>query len=138
MESLDKIRRGGRRVIYAGVVAAIVFVAWILSHFMGGGAGLGVGGSLENANAPRSTPPVLSTQPTEAMVVVVTGDRYMVSGREMTLASIIAAAGNPQPGRTAVMIVSGPDARLGTQKDLQNALDAAGLSWGMQTEPAGQ
>jgi hypothetical protein len=133
---LAKFRRLRRRFLGAGIVVLIFVVAWLMNH-LGPGTGLGLGaglvpGSKQAVDLPRPTP----TDSPEPMRVVVQDDRYVVAGSEQTLQQIVQAAQTSHPaGGAAVKIVSEPDSRVGAQRDLEAALDQAGLSWSLEAEP---
>jgi hypothetical protein len=119
------------------ILALIVFcVAWVLSHLGGGGGGLlpgvgaGVSSSAEVDEAVATPGP--ATGPLE---IVVRGDLYFAGDRQVDLDQVITEARQGRRSPEAVRIVSGADSRLGTVRELQSALDAAGLKWGMETEP---
>jgi hypothetical protein len=115
-----------RAALPAGALAALVLLcAWLINH-LGGGVGMATGSGQDHPAAAHSPPPV-STTPLQ---VVIQGDRYLVEGKEVALDQVVGrAAGSP------VRIVSGPDARMGTQKDLESALDAAHVSWALEAQP---
>jgi|GEM_PF-5974794 len=128
-------RRMRRLMIRAGAIGLLVIVmAWILSHFLGhgNGSGSGSGSGMTTSTQPASTAQGV-IQSAEPLEVVIHEDRYVSDGREMTTAQIIAgAAGHAAP---AVKIISGADSRLGSQRDLESALDAAHVSWAIESEP---
>jgi hypothetical protein len=113
-----------------GLAALVLLVAWVLNHLSGHGGGSG------DASIGTAVAPAAPAQATQTMQVVIQDDRYLVSGKDMTLADIVSAAGAGHADGPAIKIVSGPDSRLGTERELENALDAAHLAWGLEAQPA--
>jgi hypothetical protein len=128
-----------RKMMWRGTILAaiIVAIAWLLNHIgLGGGGGLAESNSLlpdfaTRADAPEESQPA-ALSPLE---IVIRGDAYLADGKPITLEQAIARARQRGRSPEAVKIISGADARLGTQRDLQSALDAAGLKWGVETQP---
>lgn len=125
-----------RKMMWRGSILAlgVFFVVWLLSHFGGAGSGLLPGsGASESAGVIQAVAaPVPAIGPLE---IVVRGDTYLDDGSEITLDQAVSRARQARRSPEAVRIVTGADSRLGTVRELQSALDAAGLRWGMETQP---
>jgi hypothetical protein len=126
---------GGRAIVPAGLLAALVlFVAWALNHLLGHGGG-------EDGSAPQATEPHVIESPQsqpaplvasgEALEVTVQEDRYLVGGKDVPMEQIVSSA----KAGAKVKIISGPNARLGAEKDLENALAVANQTWVVETVP---
>jgi hypothetical protein len=119
-----------RAALPAGALAALVLLcAWLLNH-LGSGPGLATGSG--SNNSPPA--PAGAAQPAATMQVVISEDRYLVEGTDVPLDQVVARAGSGK-----VRIVSGPDARMGAERELETALDSAHVSWALEAQPvAGQ
>jgi hypothetical protein len=119
---------GRKFLLPAGGIALLAFLlAWVLTH-LGAGIGGGGGTASQDTSATTHSP---ATQAGPPMEVVIQEDRYTVDAKELTLYQIVAmAAASP-----SVKIVSGPDSRMGAERDLEKALDDAHLSWSLEAEP---
>jgi hypothetical protein len=68
------------------------------------------------------------------MTVVIREDRYLVDGNEWSLDQIVAAAGNRGKQSPPLKIISEPDSRLGTERAIEAALDAAHVTYSVETQ----
>ena len=120
-------KRVRRAALPAGALAALVLLlVWLLNH-LGSGAGLGTGsGSNQSPAGANASPP----PPATSMQVVIRDDRYLIQGKEVPLDQVVGQAAG-----ATVRIVSGPDARMGAEKGLESALDAAHVSWALEAQP---
>jgi hypothetical protein len=119
-----------KAILPVGAVGILaLLIAWVLTHF---GAGMGGSGSLAPQNSPQQPAAPVQAQPAGSMQVIVSGDRYLVDGNEMTLDQVMAKARSA----SAVRITSGPDSRMGATMALERAMETAHLSYTMETLPA--
>jgi hypothetical protein len=118
--------RARRAALPAGVLTALILLcAWLINH-LGGGAGLATGSGSNNS---PPAPPAAPT-PATTMEVRIRDDRYLVQGKEVPLDQVVGQAAGAN-----VKILSGPDARMGTERDLETALNAAHVSWALEAQP---
>jgi hypothetical protein len=120
--------KANRRIILpAGAVGVLaLLIAWVLTH-LGSGTGSGTPGS-QNSQPPDQH---VQTQPGGAIQVVISGDRYLVEGNDVSIEQAVAMA----RGAASIRIVSGPDSRMGAKMDLEKAMDSAHLSYTVETSP---
>jgi hypothetical protein len=125
---------GGRAIVPAGLLAALVlFVAWALNHLMGHGGG-GEGNApqaSETTHVIESPQPVPLVASGEALEVTVQEDRYLVGGKDVPMEQIVSSA----KAGAKVKIISGPNSRLGSERELESALDAARQVWAIENVP---
>ena len=121
--------KGTRKIILpAGIVSLLaVLIAWVLTHL---GGGFGGGSNFDTQHGPPASQPVQS-QPGGAMQVVISGDRYLVEGKDVSIEQAVGMA----KGAAAVRIVSGPDSRMGAKLDLKKAMDVAHVAYMLETSP---
>jgi hypothetical protein len=129
-----RLRRGAFRLVF---LACVLIAAWLLDH-IGSGSGFGLLPEPSVVEMPHSHPvddsPLIIPQ---AMQVTIREDGYFVDGNQKSIPDIVEAASHSRPASgPAVRIVSGPESRVGAEKDLEMALDKANLPWTLEAGTA--
>ena len=148
--------RVGSAVLPVGGVVILALVArWIFGLLPGHGTGNGApetpAGNGSSQVAPATTNPVATSMPatpdvtasvppthaateptadaSKTMQVTIHEHQFLVDGQAQTVAQIVSAAQAKTGATPAVKIIAGPDLRVGAEKELEAALDAAGARW---------
>jgi hypothetical protein len=134
LAKIARIRRGAFRIVF---LALVLIAAWLLDH-LGAGSGLGL----------LPEPSIVATAPSrpvqgsllitsQAMQVTIREDGYFIDGNQKSLSDIVEDASHARPATgPAVRIVSGPESRVGAERDLEMALDEANLPWTLEAGTA--
>src|ERR1700683_2487274 len=118
-----------RKAIFRLGVAAVLIlaVAWLITH-TGPGGGSGSGGLPLQSSA---SPPSSIADPSKAIQIAIHEDQYSIDGHVQSLDQVLGTA----KSTPSVKIIVGADSRVGSQLDLQKALDNAHIAWSLESGP---
>jgi len=134
LAKLARFRRGVFRLVF---LALVLIAAWLLNH-LGAGSGLGLLPEPSIVATPHSHPvPGSLVATSQAMQVTIREDGYFVDGNQKSIPDIVESASHARSASgPAVRIVSGPESRVGAERDLEMALDGANLPWTLEAGSA--